>query len=79
MSIADGTEVEITVQPNTQVRRFDNSKEGYIRVTKTNIEATWQNYSYLSPESMPSIPTQLNHWLYGDFVINKAGETIINS
>ena len=75
MSIPDGTELEITVQPNTQVRRFDNSKEGYIRLTRTEINATWQNYSYLSPESIPSIPTELNHWLYGDLVIKKSGAT----
>ena len=69
ISAPNNSNLRVDVQPNHQYRRYTNAEEGYMRITKTNFQAAWRNYSYLSDEVMPQIATKLDHWLFGDFII----------
>ena len=69
--IGDGAPLQITVEPDGEYRRFNNDEEGYIRLTKTELSSAWKNYSYFSGDLYPQIPSQLNYWLFGNFVLKR--------
>jgi hypothetical protein len=64
--LVDGDELKIRVKPEPY-RKWDNTKEGYIRLTGTFINTHWYNNSYISYDS--TIPVEADYWLHGDFVI----------
>ena len=64
--LLDGDELKIRVKPELY-RKWDNTKEGFIRLTGTFINTHWYNNSYISYDS--TIPVEADYWLYGDFII----------
>ena len=66
--IPDGTEVEIRITPES-FRKFNNQFDGWIRLTKTELQCSWRNYSYISSSDLFNVATKANYWLYGKFVV----------
>jgi|TARA_R100000084_G_scaffold25983_1_gene9306 hypothetical protein len=66
--IPDGAELEIRITPES-FRKFNNEFDGWIRLTKTEVQCTWRNYSYISSSDLFNVATKANYWLYGKFVV----------
>tara|TARA_R100000458_G_C8277205_1_gene252696 strand:- start:771 stop:5024 length:4254 start_codon:yes stop_codon:yes gene_type:complete len=77
LGMSHNNEYEITIVPAEEYRRWWNHKEGFIRLTSTDISAAWKNFSYLSGDVMPNIATKLNYWMFGDFIINNNTNSFI--